>query len=333
MEMDHRAVVLTHVNWQGCLGRGRGAREWRDLVKAARQAKEKAQPPPRVTPDGAEEFRKNVTANLNAEQVVSDLNILEQAAGWGGNLWEGRGETQETCKRVGWAGRVIAHTEWKEHTEEYGEIARDMNTASIGRGDWRGSWEGAWGETCTTVLTELEKTATRVEKELSVTLVQAATALRKHEIKPRTRRRPNGWFKGIGQLRRAIVIVNRMLAACRVRDGTRLRQLMLRGLRNKHLHAWISRVPGESGDLRWKLRTGLLHKRKKGLCMKMQGQARMTARRNMCEALELRERKFKAGNVRGLYTWEGRGANGSGRHRWCHPLGPWTGESGCEFVL
>jgi hypothetical protein len=300
MDADHRALMVDNLSWRGCLGKARRGHAWRDLVTAARKAKERAQPPPRVTPERAEEFRSNVTTHLNRTQIESGLDNLEQAAQWGGNLWEGRGETMESCKRVGWEGRLIETNKWEEHVEEYGD-AGEGNQIDINEGrEWKGDWRGAWGSTCTTVLRAVEKMATRVEGELCTTLVRAATELRHQVIKPRTRRRPNGWFKGIGQIRRGIVLVNRMLAACRERDGKRLRQLMKRGLRNRHLHAWISSVPGEEGENRWKLRTSLLTRRKKGLSMKMQGQARMTARSNMCEALERREKKFKAGNVRGL---------------------------------
>ena len=312
-ENDHRVLRIVGADWAGWRLAGKGSAVLRRQIRAAKIARERDRPPRRIEGGDAGDYEGRIHKLMEWGEAEQALGVLERLSEWGGDLWVCRGEVVGEGRRVGWEGELVSADDWAEHEWYWGEAWEELRPKS--GAEQEGTWWGYWGEEGVEVLSGAEKRVSEVEGEIGSTLVRGAVELspqvrggvgggsKGNKRRPvRSRRRRNGWFPGIGQFRRAIVILNRMLACCRAKNSVRMTQLRRRAGGNTHLRKWCRQDSciAEWSDVQWRLRAQRVGRLRKILSRQMQGSARSERRAAINEAIARRERAFREGRYRAV---------------------------------
>ena len=305
--IDHRALTLKGMDWRGWTIAGRLSAQHHRDIQAAQLLNDQERPPPRVEAANEEAYQAMVLLELREPDLEDELSALEHLGGWGVDLWRCKGGEGAERLKVGWQGQLVHEVDWHHHEATHGADVQAVGTPDAqGQTAWWSDWRQAWGRWADEVVDQAEGAATRAEAIVCNALVTGA-----HNIAPsrakgggtppprRSRRRRNGWFPGIGQFRRALALVHRMMSCCRTRGRKRIVQLIHRARSNPHLRTW-ARVDHPQGWSRahWRVVARRLWRLRESLGREMHGKARSTRRCNISKAVEKRERAFKEGHFR-----------------------------------
>ena len=296
-ESDHLALVMSGLDWRTLVcptvrrpSHVRGAR------RRARARLANNRPPPRISKKLEPKYAKLVAGTMPV-RLQDMVTVLDRAAGWCKELWQHRGYAQEELEpRVGHRGKWVMAVDWEDHCASTVPPSQCAPGAASLRERFDGSWQVAWGSSASLVRSVLTELATAVEGMVGKTLIQAAYQLhdRPPEARPKlSRRRYNGWFPQIGQYRRAIGYLNRMLTHVRLRELVRLRRVAQRSYSNTVLHDWAKElVKQDPPPAKWRWRRDLLVAKRAELSKVMHGCARRERRSSIAEAVAKRERAF-----------------------------------------
>ena len=287
-ELDHRVVTVVGGDWSKWVHSGGRTRGIREAAARAREAAGAKTAPRRVMPDQDIAYQKQVGARLRESDLLVKVKRLGAVKGWGRDLWRDRQRAVGKGRVVDWAGRLV----------EAGELEAGCMSAEQSTEPWC-EWVGWEGRE---VLAELAIRMTEMEDGLAELLVGAAEAISPQQQQiPKSRRRANGWFKGIGQYRRAIHTLNELASCCRSRRIVAFNRVVGKCRSNVVLRGWGERIKvGGRARSRWRLREVRIQRKKEELGRVMQGAARRRARAEISVAVEKREKAFQLRKFRGV---------------------------------
>ena len=269
------------------LSLGVSGRLWRARCRAARAAAHAARAAPRIDKEREVKFRKEVELRLDDQRVREILDWIHELAEWGGSLWEGRPSHAEEKSFVGAEGALVPVT-----ALPVGVPCVEGLPAVLPAG---GTWKEFVGWEAGVVLQAVQQKVTAVEEQLAVSLLEGSWALGKRGGSKVSRRKMDGWFPTIGQERREVRAINKVLGILE-REGWAACRRKVRKLEKRK--RWLGQpAPDGGGAQEWGRWEAGLRSRLGRVKAGLQGAKRRARRECIADHVAKREQAFVEGSL------------------------------------
>ena len=232
-------------------------------------------------------FRKEVVLRLDEQRVRATLAWLHELAEWGGSLWEGRPSHAEKQCYVGPEGTLVPAIALPVEVQCVEELPAVLPAG--------GAWKEFVGWEAGLVLQAVQQKVSAVEEHLAVSLLEGSWALGKKGGSKVSRRKMDGWFPSIGQERREVRAINKVLGVLE-REGWAACRRKVRKLQKRN--RWRGQPAPEGTDPRVWGRWGEGLKSKLGRVKAgLQGAKRRARRERIADYVAKREQAFVDGSL------------------------------------
>ena len=267
-------------------------RRWRRRKAALRRAAHRRRPPPRIDKEREDEYADELGRAADLEKLDAILTTLTNISLWGYNLWRGRKSNSITPLYVaGIGGGVVGRAELPAGVRARDEIPVGFTSAEGDEREFRGFNTMA-------VLQFAENLLTEGEAVVAKAMLASAWSLGKQggEAQHLSRRKMDGWFPNIGEKRRVVVRLNKVMRLIMHNHWSRGREMIARWSR---AGVWpgprAPEVDSPDGWDQWLAECTRARHEAKGV---LHAAKRRAKRAEISEAVAKREAAFTDGNIK-----------------------------------